>query len=77
MRTVRGVENSVFIPHISVLTGLGLSIVSLAVLIYFIHHVSQSIQAPRIIARISEDLIEAIDDLFPDQFGKEADPPND
>lgn len=76
LRTVRGVENSVFIPHISVLTGLGLSIASLAVLIYFIHHVSQSIQAPRIIARISEDLIDAIDHLFPAQFGKESHPPD-
>jgi len=77
LRTIRGVEDSVFIPHISVLAGLGLSITSLAVLIYFIHHVSQSIQAPRIIVRISEDLIDAIDDLFPTQFGKEAHPPDE
>ena len=43
LRTISGVENSIFVPHISVLVGLGLSITSLAVLIYFIHHVSQSI----------------------------------
>jgi uncharacterized membrane protein len=65
LRTVRGVESSIFVPHISVLTGLGLSIASLAVLIYFIHHVSQSIQGPSIIARISDDLSESINKLFP------------
>ncbi len=71
LRTIHGVESSNFVPHLSVLTGLGLSIASLAVLIYFIHHVSQSIQAPKIIARISNDLSDSIDDLFPDSLGKE------
>lgn len=73
LRTIRGVENSIFIPHISVLIGLGLSIASLAVLIYFIHHVSDSIRATTIIARISDDLREAIRNLYPEHMGLDAD----
>lgn len=69
LRTVRGVEEDIFVPHISVLTGLGLAIASLAVLIYFIHHVSRSIQAPNIIARIRDELMKEIEDQFPTQVG--------
>lgn len=74
LRTIRGVENSFFIPHISVLVGLGMSLISLAVLIYFIHHVSQSIQAPNIITRINHELVDAVDELFPVQIGQELSP---
>jgi uncharacterized membrane protein len=41
-------------------------------LIYFIHHVSVSIQANEIAARISKELIERIDHLFPDHIGRGA-----
>ena len=77
LRMVRGVENSIFVPHISVLVGVGLAIASLAVLIYFIHHVSQSIQAPNIIARLTADLMNKIEDLFPANVGKEIVRPSD
>lgn len=71
LRTIRGVEANIFIPHISVLTGLGLSIISLFFLIYFIHHVSESIQSISIIKRINEELLEAIQDMFPARLGRE------
>lgn len=79
LRTIRGVGSSIFIPHFSVLIGLGLGIAGLAVLIYFIHHVSDSIRASTIIDRISDDLNQAIIDLFPVQLGarrEEAQPDN-
>jgi uncharacterized membrane protein len=69
LRTIRGTDESVFIPHIAVLLGLGLSITSFAVLIYYIHHVSESIQASSIITRISRRLHHAIDSLFPAMIG--------
>ena len=71
LRTVHGVETTIFVPHISVLTGLGMSILSLAFLIYFIHHVSESIQSANIIDRVSDELQEAIEELFPAQVGQE------
>jgi len=40
------------------------------VFIFFIHHVSISIQANEIAARIGKELIESIDRLFPEQIGR-------
>ena len=45
-----------FVPHISVTVTLGLMVVDLAVLIYFIHHTAVSIQLPQVIASIAADL---------------------
>src|SRR5581483_3675451 len=41
----------------------------LGVLIYFIHHVAMSIQAPEVVANVAADLHEAIDRLFPEELG--------
>lgn len=72
LRTIRGMEdNTAFVPHISLLVGLALAILSLAVLIYFIHHVSESIQASAIVTRISNNLNDTINDLFPAMVGHE------
>jgi uncharacterized membrane protein len=65
LRTIRGGEDDLFVPHLSVLMGLGLAVASLAVLIYFIHHISRTIQAPQIIVQINQALLDEIDDLFP------------
>ncbi|HYB15382.1 MAG TPA: DUF2254 domain-containing protein [Streptosporangiaceae bacterium] len=51
-----------FVPHISVTVTLGLTVVDLAVLIYFIHHTAISIQLPQVIASIAADLAEAIEE---------------
>jgi uncharacterized membrane protein len=62
-----GGGHGAFIPHISVTVALALLAVDLLVLIYFIHHISVSIQLPRVIASISRDLGRAIDVQFPPQ----------
>src|ERR1700761_5513877 len=49
-----------FVPHISVTVTLGLTVIDLAVLIYFIHHTAISIQLPQVIASIAADLTAAI-----------------
>ena len=49
-----------FVPHIGVTVTLGLMVIDLAVLIYFIHHTAISIQLPQVIASIAADLAEAI-----------------
>lgn len=71
LRTVRGAEGD-FVPHISLATGLALAFISLAVLIYFIHHVASSIRAENLIANVAEDLHEAIGKIFPDEIGEPA-----
>jgi uncharacterized membrane protein len=50
-----------FVPHLSATVALGLVAVSMGVLIYFIHHIATSIQLPRVIANIANDLSKAID----------------
>ena len=50
-----------------------MSLLSLGVLIYFIHSVSESIQAQNIIARVRRDLDDAVDRIFPEKLGQEAD----
>jgi len=55
-----------FIPHLSIAVAEGLSLVDLAVLIYFIHHIAKSIQLPEVIAGIARDLMRSIDAEFPE-----------
>ena len=49
-----------FVPHIGVTVTLGLLVIDLGVLIYFIHHTAISIQLPQVIASIAADLTQAI-----------------
>ena len=72
LRTVRGSDDAEFVPHVAVTVGVALAMVSLGVLIFFIHHVATSIQASRIIANVAEDLEAAVERLFPETIGKDA-----
>ncbi|MBK9750864.1 MAG: DUF2254 domain-containing protein [Chloroflexi bacterium] len=73
LRTIRGsVTEGFFIPHISSLVGFGFALASLAILIYFIHHVSMSIQSTEILANISDTLLATIEDVFPQAVGTSA-----
>ena len=62
-----------FVPHISITVALVLMVADMGVLIYFIHHIAESIQLPEVIAGIAADLSRAIDAEFPDP-GIEAGP---
>ena len=74
LRTIRRPDEGDFVPHLSITLGVLLAILSIGVLIYYIHHVAVSIQANQVIARVSAELGEAIDRLFPKQIGKGAAP---
>jgi uncharacterized membrane protein len=54
-------DHGEFVPHISITTTFGLTLVDLAVLIYFIHHIATQIQLPQVIASIARDLAEAVE----------------
>lgn len=75
LRTVRLGEESGFVPHLSVTTAVVLSVFDLTLLIYFIHHVSASIQATHVITAVARDLDGVIDQLFPEALGKSASDP--
>ena len=66
---IRYANEGVFVPRLSVTLGVVFALASLWVLIYFIHHVSVSVQADEIIARVGNELFDGIDRLFPEQIG--------
>jgi len=72
LRTIRRAEETLFVPRLSVTLGVLLVVLSVGVLIYFIHHVSISIQANEIVARVGKKLIERIERLFPKNIGRGA-----
>jgi uncharacterized membrane protein len=67
LRTVKGQEGNVFVPSISMIVAVVLAMASLAVLIYFINHISMSIQATRVISTIGQDLTASIMRLYPER----------
>ena len=69
LRTIRRGSELSFVPHLSVSIGVLLAIVSVGVLIYFIHHISVSIQADQVVARVGKELNDGIEQLFPGDFG--------
>jgi len=78
LRTIRRTEEYAFVPHAAVALGVALAVLSIGVLIYFIHHVALSIQADEIVARIGKQLTDRIElelvapltPLDPDQRGE-------
>jgi uncharacterized membrane protein len=70
VRTVRGLEDTRVVPHLSVTVGVLLAVANLAVLIYFVHHVAMSIRADQVIGAVGDDLDDAINQLFPAQLGQ-------
>ncbi len=65
LRTVRGVNEGNFVPYVSVTCGMLLAIASIGVLVYFIHHVANSIQAESLVALIGEELRRSITRMYP------------
>ena len=47
LRTVRSVQEEAFVPYLAVTVGIALALASLVVLIFFIHHIAQGIQAEK------------------------------
>ena len=70
LHVVSSVEERYFVPGISVTFAVLMSLTSLAVLIYFIHSVSESIQAQNIILQVCRDLDDAVDRIFPEKVGQ-------
>jgi uncharacterized membrane protein len=71
LRTIRGGDEAgQFIPSISVLVGLLLALGGVVALIFFIHHIAESLQVGTLVHNISQETSEAIDDLFPEPLGE-------
>ncbi len=77
LRTVRTAQEAsadidaigAFVPHVAVLVALFLAVASIAVLIFFIHHVPRSIHVSNVIAGIGRELEVHVESLFPERIG--------
>lgn len=72
LRTINGVDENEFVPHLAVTCALVLALASIGVLIYFIHHSASSIQVDQVITKVGRELDDAIDRLFPHKIGRGA-----
>ena len=53
--------SAAFVPHLSLAFAVGMAVASLAVLIYFIHHITESLHVSNVVANVARDLDSAID----------------
>lgn len=80
LRTVRsgsdifdpGEDAALFVPHLSVLLAVAMTLASVGVLIYFIHHIPESIHISNVLNRISNEFSSKIKDLYPESLGEGA-----
>ncbi len=73
LRTIRGTDAATFVPFLSVTCGVIFAVASVGFLIFFIHHVSSSILAENLIARVATELRGGTERLFPDSLGEDED----
>ncbi|MGK0190115.1 MAG: putative membrane protein [Verrucomicrobiales bacterium] len=66
LRSVRDFNDGSFLPHLSAFMAFLATVASLGTFIYFIHHISTSLQAERIVGNVFKDLDETIEHRFPD-----------
>jgi uncharacterized membrane protein len=77
LRSVVGAEEAdqAFVPHLAVLFGLVLALASVGVLIFYLHHVPQSVHVSHMIAGVGYALLDEIDRVYPQRIGEPADQP--
>lgn len=76
LRTIRGGDEGNFVPDLAIIVALVLALCSIAVLIFFIHHVPRSIHVNSVVAGIGRQLIASLEERFPDFIGRDGKPAN-
>jgi uncharacterized membrane protein len=74
LRTIRGGDEGGFVPSLAISVGLLLALVSIGMLIFFIHHIASSIQAANIVAGVAAETAKLLDKVFPQRLGDAATP---
>lgn len=65
VRSGAGLESAAFIPHLSVLFSLAMTVGTLGLFIYFIHAIAVSLQADRVVAAVANELEANVVRFFP------------
>ncbi|HVL38555.1 MAG TPA: DUF2254 domain-containing protein [Fimbriimonadaceae bacterium] len=60
LRAVRGLEDARYVPHLAVTVGVGLAVVSVGVLIYFVHHAAQSVQVSHLVRVLGDEFEQSV-----------------
>jgi uncharacterized membrane protein len=68
-------DAEVFIPHLAVNGAVLLAVADVAVLVYFIHHISDSVQVSTLAGQVRADLLRVVDRLYPAPLGS-GEPPD-
>ena len=72
LRTIRGGDELKFVPSLAVMIGLALALGGILVLIFFIHHIADSLQITTILDNITDETKASVKKLFPEQLGEAA-----
>lgn len=76
LRTVRSGGDSgdrtAFVPHLAVTLAVVLAVVCVVVLVYFIHHISDSIQVSTLSGRVRTELRDTVERMYPAAVGRDA-----
>ncbi len=74
---VRGDGGDYFVPHLAVNVAMLLALLAIGVLVYFIHHISDSVQVWTLARQVRTDLLSTVDRLYPEQIGWDSGDVND
>ena len=66
LRAIRGGDEGIFVPSLSIFGGLVLALMAIGFLIFFIHHAAALLQASNVIAGASAETRKTIDRLYPE-----------
>ncbi|WP_255063781.1 DUF2254 domain-containing protein [Mycolicibacterium arenosum] len=73
LRSIRVLGNDtdeVFVPHLAVNVAVLFGMLTIGVLVFFIHHISESIQIWTLAGKTRSELNAAVDRLYPEQLGR-------
>lgn len=65
-------DGTPFVPATAVLVAVVLAILACAIFIFFIHHISSTIQASEMAAAITNETLAAVETMFPEEVGQDA-----
>lgn len=72
LRTIRGADETKFVPSLAVIAGLALALGGIVALVFFFHHIADSLQITTIIDNIANETKKSIERLFPENLGEAA-----
>ncbi|MGB6181086.1 MAG: DUF2254 domain-containing protein [Rhodococcus sp. (in: high G+C Gram-positive bacteria)] len=74
LRSIRSLDSdgSTFVPDIAVNIAVVLAVLDVGVLVYFIHHIAQSIQVGTLSSRVRDELSSTVNELYPPELPGDA-----